>query len=199
MMRRFARRRRGSGRSAAAPIDTASVLQRMLEQRIVPAENLEAYEAEEVPPGFAALGRGEAKTGGQTLVAFSPRHASHALLAALAVGGRLAEAESFSGEVYVVAPDWVGAGRRLLGLIGKLPYRVIAVAAPGLAEDGAAVSPESRAAGAALSQSQIAGHLARPADRDLFLRAARGLEGLAAKHGGALRGSGRSLIQPPSR
>jgi hypothetical protein len=194
MMRRFTRRRRGGARPGGdTPIDAAALLQQILQQEIVPADSLEPLVAEEVPASFAALGTGTNRNGDRLLVALSPRHANHALLAALAVAGRLAETDSFTGEVYVIAPEWTSAGRRLLSIAADRPYRLIAVAAPGLGPDGARVSAEASTAGAVLTPAQIAGHLARPADRDLFLRAARGLEGLAAKHGGALRGFGRSV------
>ncbi len=195
MMRRFTRRRRGGARpaSGAAPIDPSTVLQRIVEQQLVPASQLDPFPADEVPGDFAVLGSGEARSGGRLLVSFAPRDGSHALVAALAVGGRMVETESFAGEIYAVAPEWGSAGRRLLGLLGPLAYRIMPVAAPSLAEPGTSVSPEAVGSLTVVSPAQIAGHLARPADRDLFLRAARGLEGLAAKHGGALRGYGRAV------
>ena len=192
-MRRFTRRRRGGSRSDAAPIDAKSWFEKILEQGIVPAENLEPLEANEIPSNLAVVGSGEAKSGGRTLVSFSPRNAGHAVLAALAVGSRVAEAEQFNGEFHVVAPEWTGPGRRVLSVVGELPFRLNPVAAPSLAVDGRSVVAEPVARAEVLAPAQIAGHLNRPADRDLFLRASRGLEGLAAKHGGALRGHGRAV------
>jgi len=165
----------------------------MLELGIVPAASLAPLAADEVPADFAAIGTGEAKSGGRILVAFSPNSGSHAALAALAVGGRLAETEQFDGELWAVAPEWTGPGRRVLGLTGELPYRLSPISAPSLAANGGGVAVEPPALPAVATAAQIAGHLARPADRELFLRAARGLEGLAAKHGGALRGCGRAV------
>ena len=193
MMRRFTRRRRGGPRSGATPIDVESLLEKILAQGIVPAEGLTPLAADEIPAGMAALASGEAKSGGRLLVAVSLTHAGHAVLAALAVAGRLAEAEAFSGDVYVVAPDWEGAGRRILAAVGKLPFRLKAVAAPSLVGEGAVVAAEPVGLASGASSAQIAGYLSGPADRDLFLRAARSLEGLAAKHTGALRGHGRAV------
>ncbi|MFP6605197.1 MAG: hypothetical protein VCC19_01355 [Myxococcota bacterium] len=192
-MRRFTRRRRGGPRSKTVPIDAKSLFEKILEQGIVPAENLEPLATDEIPSDFAVVGSGEAKSGGRLLVAFSPRNAGHAVLAALAVGGRMAESEHFDGEVYVVAPEWTGLGRRVLSAVGEQPFRLTPLAAPSLVVDGESVVAEQDAQAAVLAPAQIAGHLARPADRDLFMRVSRGLEGLAAKHGGALRGYGRAV------
>ena len=192
-MRRFTRRRRGGPRSKTVPIDAKSLFEKILEQGIVPAENLEPLETDEIPSDFAVVGSGEAKSGGRLLVVFSPRNAGHAVLAAVAVGGRMAESEQFDGEVYVVAPEWSSLGRRVLSAVGEQPFRLKPLAAPSLVVDGESVVAEQDAQAAVLAPAQIAGHLARPADRDLFMRASRGLEGLAAKHGGALRGYGRAV------
>ncbi len=194
-MRRFSRRRRGGARSGggATPIDAGSVLAKIAELGLVPTESLEPFAADEVPAEVAAVGSGESKSGGRVFVTFSPREASHAVVAALALGGRLAETEADAPSVYAVAPSWSEGARRLLGLAGQLPFELNAVAAPSLGEEGPRVRPQGAVTAAGLSPAQIAGYLAGPADRDLFLRAARGLEGLAAKHGAALRGNGRAV------
>ncbi|MFP6623879.1 MAG: hypothetical protein VCC20_10415, partial [Myxococcota bacterium] len=123
-MRRFTRRRRGGPRSKTVPIDAKSLFEKILEQGIVPAENLEPLETDEIPSDFAVVGSGEAKSGGRLLVVFSPRNAGHAVLAAVAVGGRMAESEQFDGEVYVVAPEWSSLGRRVLSAVGEQPFRL---------------------------------------------------------------------------
>jgi hypothetical protein len=162
------------------------------EAGVVPATTLEPLAADEIPESLAAIGSGENESGARVLVAFSP-NAQNALLAGLAVAGRLAEAESWTGDLFVVAPDWSAAGRRLLALVAERPFGLHAVCAPSLTEGASQVSAEPATGAPVLSPAQIAGHLPGPADRDLFLRAARGLEGLAAKHGGALRGHDRAL------
>ena len=194
MMRRFSRRRRGGGRSGggASPIDAEPVLRQLEAADGVPAPSLEVYDADEVPPELAVVGSGESASGGRVFVTYSP-NAAHALMAALAVGGRLAEAESFEGELLACSPEWRPRARSLLGIVGRLPYQLHALTVSASEGSGARVAPEHPGAGAVLSPAQIAGHLAAPAERDLFLRASRGLEGLAAKHGGALRGRGRAL------
>ena len=167
-------------------------MQRIREDGVVAARTLEPLAAEEVPESFAAIGAGESDEGKRMLVAFAP-DASAAALAGIAVASRLNEAEGWQGDLFAVAPEWPASGRRLLGVIGQLPFQLIAVSAPLLREGSPAVSSEAAPASLVLSAAQIAGHLPGPADRDLFLRASRGLEGLAAKHGGALRGCGRAL------
>jgi hypothetical protein len=194
-MRRFTRRRRSasSARGAAASIDAAHWMQRIVEEQIVPAGSLDPRATEEVPASYAAIGVGESQSGDPLVVAFAPHSGGDAVLAAVAAAGRLVEDEGFAGEVVAVAPEWSTAARRRLGLVGKLPYRFRAVAASSLADSVLGVQPESMEEPAVLAVSAIAGHLARPADRELFSRAVAALEGLASKHGGAVRGVGRSV------
>lgn len=194
MMRRFTRRRRGGSRPEAAPIDAASWMQRLSEDATIPVADLEVLAADELPANFAALAKGTAPDGSAVLVAFSPKRATDALLAGLAVAGRLAESEEkWNGELLIVASEWPATARRVLGLVGELPYRFRALSAPALTEGPPQVEAEAPTYASVLSPAQIAGHIPGPADRDLFLRASRGLEGLAAKHGGVLRGTGRAV------
>jgi hypothetical protein len=182
---------RGEGR--AAPIDAGRWLGRIVGDGIVAASSLEPAQAEGVPDTFAALGTGEAQDGTPLVVGFSPREGGDAVLAALALGTLLAEEGDFQGEVIAVAPQWSAAARRRLGLVGELPFSFRAIAATSLADGNVAVEPELPEERVLLSPAQVAAHLARPADRELFERAASALEGLASKHGGAVRGVGRSV------
>ncbi len=212
MRRRFGRRR---GRSSAAgrgtPIDAARWLTRIIEDGVVAASRLEPLEEPGVPDHFAAVGRGEAQDGTPLVVAFAPRSGGDAVLAALALASRVAAeadgsegtdesaptspatATGFAGEVIAVAPQWSTAARRRLGQLGELPFRFRAIAASSLSDGDVSVEPEPAEDLPALSPQQVAAHLSREADRGLFERAAAALEGLASKHGGAVRGVGRSV------
>ena len=194
-MRRFARRRRSasSAGSSAAPIDAAHWMQRIVDEKVVAVSSLTPMAPGDVPASYAAIGAGENEDGSRLVVAFAPVSGGDAVLAALAVAGRLAEEEGFAGDVVAVSPHWTTAARRRLGLVGELPYRLRAVAAHSLLEGTRDVEPESATEMSVVPVSAIAGHLARPADRELFSRAVSALEGLASKHGGAIRGVGRSV------
>lgn len=187
MRRRFGRgRKRGSASDGSAPIDAELWLSRIHEAGLAPA--LEAVEIDGVSDGFAVLGVGEGE-GRSVAVAFSPR-GEDAVLAALVLGSLRAGAAVGSLEVLAVAPQWTGNARRRLSLIGELPFRYRAVAAPGLSDGASDVEPETAEPSSVLAPAQVAGFLSRPADRDLFLRTLSAFEGLAAKHGGVVRGSG---------
>jgi hypothetical protein len=192
MRRRFGRGRKptgGAGERKAAGIDAARWLERLTAEGHVPVATLEAVEVDGVPDHFAVVGRGETETGTTVLVGFSPRHGGDAALAVLAEAQRLAASEEgFSGEAIAVAPEWSIAARRRLALVGTLPYRFRAVGISALGDDGGAVEGESGEAPLPLPAARIADGLARPEDRDLFQRALSAFEGLAAKHGGAVRG-----------
>ncbi|MCZ6785269.1 MAG: hypothetical protein O7G30_18365 [Proteobacteria bacterium] len=195
MRRRFGRRRaRGPDEDGRAPIDAARIMQRIIGEGVIAAVALEPVDpaTSGVPEGFAALGSGEAQDGTALVVAFTPRDAGDALLGALAEAARRAEADGFAGEAIAVAPQWSVTARRRLGLVGELSFRFRALAAPALG-DGATVEPEPMEAPSVLTLDQVAGHLTSSADRELFVRASVALEGLASKHGGALRGTGRSV------
>jgi hypothetical protein len=87
----------------------------------------------------------------------------------------------------IVAPHWSAAARRVLGRIGRTPYVVEPVEAPALADQRLSVEAETRPPVLAASASQLAARLGSSDARATFARAAAGLEGLAAKHGGAVR------------
>ena len=196
MMRRFSRRRRGG--ASDVPINAEQSFAQILEQGLFGLRSLETLPEDvtaDVPASYAAIGSGEDENGGKVLVSFAPRSAGDALLGGLIVASKLAEAETdgFAGELIVAAPQWNVAARRRLALVGQKPYRVRALAAPSLADAPVSVDPEPASAPGVVSVSSVANHLLRPADRDLFLRATVALDGLASKHGGAIRGFERSV------
>jgi len=190
MRRRFGRGRRGrsSGDGRNGPIDAARWFERLCAEQLIPAASLEPLETEDVPAGFAALGTGQSEAGERVLVGFAPRHGGDAVLATLAQAQRLHREEDFRGEAIAVAPQWSIGARRLLTLLGEVPFGFRALAVSALGEDGTGVEPEREAAAVALPAASAASALERPEDRRLFLRALAALEGLAAKHGGAVRG-----------
>jgi hypothetical protein len=193
--RRFGRRSRRDGAAERAPIDAARICERLLEGGVVEASALEPLDAtaEGIPDNSAIVARGRSGEDEELLVGFAPRAAGDALLAVLAVAARLAQDEGFSGEALAVAPRWSTTARRRLALVGELPFRFRAVLAPALDEQaGGLVDPEPLET-PPLSPDQVAGQLVRPADRELFARAAAALQGLASKHGGAVRGAGRAV------
>jgi len=195
MMRRFSRKRRGeSGRRGAESIDAARWLGRVEEAGVLPVSKLEVIEEEGVSDRLAALGRGETSAGDPAIVAFSPIRAEDALLAALAVGMRLSAEESFKGTVYAVAPVWSLVARRRLGLVrAELPFELRTVSAEGLRTGGENIEAEADLEPGGLRIESVAMGLKDPAERALFDRATRGLDGLAAKHGGSIRAVGQSI------
>lgn len=186
MMKRFSRKRRGAENGNAA-IDAGTWLPRILEQGIVEAKSLEVWETGFVPEGVAAIGRGERADGSAVIVAFSPSSATEAMLGGLAAAQHAAGESSFTGELLVIAPQWPAGARRILGLLGRTPYSVEPVAAPGLTEGRVVVEPEPTPRILAASAAQLASRMVSSESRSAFSRAAAALEGLAAKHGGCVR------------
>ena len=194
MMRRFSRRRRGGANEVA--INAERWFARMLEEGVLDLASLEALPEEsipDVPNNYAVVGSGEDKNGGKVLVSFAPRSAGDALLGGLIVASKQAEEEGFSGELIVVAPQWNLAARRRLGLVTPTGYRLRAMSVPSLSESPIAVEPEAIDEPGVVSVEAVTSHFVRPADRELFSRAAAALEGLASKHGGGIRGFERSV------
>ena len=193
MRRRFGRRRRGGsaddGRSNS--IDP-QWLSRVAEEARIPARSLVLLVTDEVPASLALVGSGESETGERCLVAVS-RSGGEALIAVLAVASRLAEQEGFRGTAVAVAPSWSLASRQRLGLVGELPYALRAETVPQLESLPVTVDAEPMGPPAVVAPSQVHRHLARPADQELCRRALAALSGLAAKHGGAIRGVGRAV------
>ncbi len=191
MRRRFGRgrRSRGSGESRNAPIDAARWLARIAELGVVPARELEPVQVEDIPASFAALGAGESEAGVPLVVAFAPRSGGDAALAAVAYARRRASEQGFDGEVVAVAPQWSIASRRRLGLLTAAPFKFRALAASALAEGENTVELGESLEAGVLSVQQAAAYVVSSTDREIFLRALAALEGLAAKHGGAVRGA----------
>ncbi len=190
MRRRFGRGRRGRGPDARDEIDARRLCERIQETRALPLETLVALEVPGVPVEFAVLAEGASPEGRRFLVGFAPRRAADAALAVLAEAGRHAAAEGFAGEAVALAPQWTGSARRRLALLApRFAFRALAV--PALAEGGeAAIAAEPPAPAPLLPARQLVAGLARAADRELLARALTAFEGLAAKHGGAVRGVG---------
>ncbi|MEM7413319.1 MAG: hypothetical protein AAF430_24015 [Myxococcota bacterium] len=188
MKRRFGRgRRRGNSEGTPQPIDAAHWMARIVEVGAVPAANLEPLEIEGLPEHFAALGVGEDTSGQAIGVAFAPERGADAALAALALGSRRSQEDAPAPRLFAVAPDWSVADRRRLALL-ESPLPLTSLTASALATEPVSVAPET--AGAPLqTPAQVAQRLERGGDREAFGRALAGLEGLAAKHGGALRGA----------
>jgi len=194
-MRRFSRKRRGeAGRKGSEAIDGARWFGRLAEEGVIPVSGIEVLSEEGISDRFAAVGRGEVGSGGAAVVAFSPTRAEDALLAALATGMRLSAEESFEGAVFAVAPVWSISARRRLGLVrAELPFEFRSVAAAGLQTGAPDVEAEADLEPSAVALDAVGMRLADPAERALFGRAAQSLQGLASKHGGAIRAVGRSI------
>ncbi|MBW2389818.1 MAG: hypothetical protein JRG89_15500 [Deltaproteobacteria bacterium] len=196
MMRRFSRRHRGG--ASDTPINGEASFARMRELGVLELRSLEVLPAEktsEVPASYAAIGIGEDEKGERVLVSFAPRSAGDALLGGLIVASKLAgdeDSDGEFGELIVVAPHWTLAARRRF-LVGPKSYRVRAIAAPALSDSAVSVQPEAVSEPGVVTVAAVANHLTRPADRALFVRATAALEGLASKHGGAIRGFERSV------
>lgn len=187
MMKRFSRKRRSESGGRGASIDAAEWLPKIAEQGIVESEGLEPFPEAGVPDSIAAIGRGARPDGSAVLVAFSPASATEAMLGGLAAAQQAAEANDFAGELLIVAPQWPAGARRVLGLIGRTPYRIEPVAAPGLTEGRVVVEAEPAPRILASSALQLASRMVSSESRSAFSRAAAALEGLAAKHGGCVR------------
>jgi hypothetical protein len=166
-------------------------LQRIVESDLTDAAALEPVSLAGVPESYAALGAGERRGGGKVLVAASPR-GGDAALAALVLGSWHGSGAG-RAELLAVSPHWSSASRRLLSVLRALPAALRAVQLPAPGAGPSAVEPEPLYSRYAADPRRIA-ELIAPADqRQVFLRALSALEGLAAKHGGALRSVGHSV------
>jgi hypothetical protein len=188
MRRRFGRGRRNDSEAArrAAPIDAAQSIAQILAARATDAERLEPVELDGVPPAFAVVGVGENAAGRPVAVGFAPDRGANAAIAVLALGARRRRAGEPEASLFAIAPDWTSADRRCLALLApRIP--LAAVAASALAAGGVRVAPEPREP-ALCEPALLGGRLDRSSDREAFARALAGLEGLAAKHAGVVRG-----------
>ncbi len=195
MMRRFSRRRRGEGaKKNSETVDAAGLLARVEEAGVVPVSKLEVISHETVSDRLAVVGRGVDAAGEAACVVYSPTDAGKALLVALATGIRMSTEDSFQGEVYVVSPNWSISARRRLGLVrNELPFKLRPVSAPELAASRGDVEAEADLEPSAVHLAGVGMQLSDAEERSLFQRAVQSLEGLAAKHGGSVRGVGRSI------
>jgi hypothetical protein len=157
---------------------------------IVSCETLEPVAIDDVPDHYAVVAVGTDADGKTLVVAYSPINGGDAALTGLAHAQRLAANGGFEGEVIAVSPQWSIAARRRLAYIGTAPFGFRAVAASSLAEGASAVEVETPSSASWLPAARVGDRLETQADRDLFARGLAALEGLAAKHGGVVRGSG---------
>jgi hypothetical protein len=193
MKRRFGRgRKTNPGKSKSAPIDAARYFERIAAEEIVAAKSLAPITSDEIPEHFAVVAEGESERGGRLVVAFAPRNGGDAALAGLAHAKSLASDGEFDGEVIAVCPQWSIAARQRLGLLAPQGFGFRAVAASSLADGESSVEVPSGDAVSLVPARRVVDRL-EGAARDLFLRALAALEGLAAKHGGAVRGAGSSV------
>ena len=193
MRRRFGRgRKTNPGKSKSAPIDAARCFERIATEKIVAAESLSPITSDEIPEHFAAVAVGESERGGRLVVAFAPRNGGDAALAGLAYAKSLAADGEFDGEVIAVCPQWSIAARQRLGLLAPQGFGFRAVAASSLADGDSSVEVPSGDAASRVPARRVVDRV-EGAARDLFLRALAALEGLAAKHGGAVRGVGSGV------
>lgn len=187
MMKRFSRRRRSGGDKPKSSIDGTEWLPKLVEQGIVEVASLESWTDPGIPPSVAVIGRGDRADGTAVIVSFSPKSATEALLAGLSAAAYAVEKSDFSGQVLIVAPHWDSGARRLLALLGRAPYALEPIAAPGLGTGRNLVQPEANPRVLAVGAAQLAARLPTVESRAAFRRAALSLEGLAAKHGGTVR------------
>ena len=193
MRRRFGRgRKTGSGKSKSAPIDAARCFERIAAEKIVAVKSLSPITSDEIPEYFAVVAVGESERGERLVVAFAPRNGGDAALAGLAHAKSLATDGEFDGEVIAVCPQWSIAARQRLGILSPQGFDFRAVAASSLADGDRSVEVPPGDAASRVPARRVADRV-EGAQRDLFLRALAALEGLAAKHGGAVRGVGSSV------
>jgi hypothetical protein len=189
MRRRFGRRRRQS-EEGRAPIDP-QWLERISQSEAVPVSSLQQLRYEDVPASFALTAVGRGADGEKCLVAVAPGSGGDALLGVVVAAAR--EAEGNASRAIAISPVWDVASRRRLGALGPTPVPIRAAIVPPLGGSEAAIEREPIFDLALVPADRVAGHLVRPADRLLFLRALDGLRGLAAKHAGSVRGVGHSV------
>jgi hypothetical protein len=174
------------------PLDAGLWMRRIVEAGLVEAPALESVSIDGVPASYAALGYGTRSDGKAVRVAFSPRSGGDAVLAALSFAC-LHESEAEAGELLAIAPQWSPGARSLLGAVRRGAAALRAVGAESLGEKGGAIEPEPLRATYGTGARRVADLIARPGDREVFLRALTTLAGLAAKHGGAVRSVGDAV------
>ncbi|MCH2170957.1 hypothetical protein MK489_09245 [Myxococcota bacterium] len=192
MRRRFGRGRRGRGNDSnrRPAIDAKSRFEEIAEAGIGGVAELTPLEIPGVPGHMAVVAEGTDKEGRPVLVGFSPESGGEAALAVAAAAGRQS-GPSFDGDAVAIAPQWSIAARRRLAWLRTPRGPLRAVVAP--APQGVGVVDATTDPAVGFSPRHADLRAASPEDRDCFERAARSLEGLAAKHGGAIRRSAGGL------
>jgi len=190
MRRRFGRRRRRSAGGRSAPIE-AHWLERISASETIAVTSLERLRYDDVPDSFALIAVGQGAEGGRSLVGFAPKSGGDALLAALVAAAR--DGAGDATRAIAVSPTWDVASRRRLGTLGPTQVPLEAVMLASGAGTEVAIAREPIFDIAAVPVDLVAGRLAQPADRLLFGRALDALRGLAAKHGGSVRGVRNSV------
>jgi len=152
---------------------------------VLPGGSFARVPCDAVPDTFALLASARGADGVQWLAAVSPRSGLDAALA-LAVAAARGVAEP-NANLVAASPDWTGSARRLAGQV-RVAGRAIALVT--IAHDGDAPEDESAVF---VPADRLGAGFASADARALFERAAEGLRGLAAKHGGALRSANGEL------
>jgi hypothetical protein len=170
-------------------------MERIVESGLTGATALEPFTRDGIPEHYAALGRGTRDDGKPVVVAFAPAAAGDALLAALAAArGSVGEGDApFDGQAIAIAPHWSAAALQRLSYVGELPFELRGLVAPALADGACDVVVEAALPVVPVAPAQVASQLASAEERALFLRAASALEGLASKHGGAVRSTASAV------
>jgi hypothetical protein len=189
--RRFGRRR-DSGRREPA-FDVARALDGAARAGLIPAEAADPQKLDEIPATLAGVGSGVGANGRRVVVGIAPESGLDATLATLAYGARLASEEGFDGEAVALAPQWSDAARRCLALVGALPFHFRAVPLPLVGDRPAEVPMDAPLEPSVVSVRDAIRQVASARDRALMERASESLLGLAAKHGGSVRGSSRGI------
>jgi hypothetical protein len=184
MRRRWRRRDDGGSENRRSAIDAARICQELAEAGVGGATSLTPLALEGLPGERAVLAEGLGADSSKLLVGYAPHDGMDALLAALAAPG--------AGVSRVaVAPRWSNAALRVIeGVKPGISVRAL-VGAAGEEVDATPLGRGSR--GAPLPASRVIDGIADPIRREMFGRAVAALEGLAAKHGGGLRGFGERV------
>jgi hypothetical protein len=144
-------------------------------------EPIEPIDLEGVPPTFAALGR----SGDGVLLGASPLGGGEALFSVLALARSRPD---FRGRALAIAPSWSIEARRRLRVSVPRAFELQGIAAPQVFDGALHVQPADAPPPLPVAPELVGAGLSRPEDREVFRRALAGLEGLAAKHGGSIRG-----------
>ena len=189
MRRRFGRGRRNEseGGGRGAPIDPAQAIAQIVAARAVDAERLEPVPlrrgVRDVRRARRRRERVGPARGGRLQPDARRRRGARGARATARPGAPRASPRRACSRWRPTGPAPIAVGSRCL--TPRLP--LTAIAASALAPGGVRIAPEPREP-AVVEPALLAGRLDRASDREAFVRALAGLEGLAAKHGGVLRG-----------